>query len=127
MGTRARYSYPEVQGLETQARTQDRKPQHCPKATGASGGPGATWWPSETGGELSLGHPSPDPYCFQVTGPKAPWNQAVTTHEQEITRGTCRLSKGGSVGGPSLLQNNSPRRAAASVPSDGRPRGLPPR
>lgn len=63
-------------------------------------------------GELSLMHPSPGPYCVQVAGPKAPWNQAVTTHEQEITRGTCRLSKDGSVGGPSLLLNNSPRCAA---------------
>lgn len=56
--------------------------------------------------------PSPELYCVQVTGPKAPWNQAVTTHEQEITRGTCRLSKDGSVGGSSLLPNNSPRCAA---------------
>lgn len=62
--------------------------------------------------ELSLMYPSPEPYYVQVTGPKAPWNQAVTTHEQEITRGTCRLSKDGSVGGPSLLPNNSPRCAA---------------
>lgn len=63
-------------------------------------------------GKLSLAYPSLESYCVQVAGPKAPWNQAVTTHEQEITRGTCRLSKDGSVGGPSLLPNNSPRCAA---------------
>lgn len=57
----------------------------------------------------SVSAPSLEPYCVQVAGPKAPWNQAVTTHEQEITRGTCRLSKDGSVSGPSLLPSNSPR------------------
>ena len=79
---------------------------------GPGKGPQVTQRPSETFGELSFVHPSPEPYCFQVAGPKAPWNQAVTTHEQEITRGTCRLSKDGSVGRPSLLLNNSPRCAA---------------
>lgn len=48
------------------------------------------------------------------------------TREQEITRGTCRLSKGGSVGGPGLLLNNSPRCAANICASDSRPRELAP-
>lgn len=100
-------------GGKLMALTQERKPQHClaAKRILAEGLP-VTQRQCETFGKLFFMHPSPEPYCFQVAGPKAPWNQAVTTHEQEITRGTCRLSKDGSVGGPSLLPNNSPRCAA---------------
>lgn len=114
METRARYSHPVAQRQETKALNVGKETTTLSdQQKGPGRGPQSdTVAILRHFGELSLIHPSPEPYCFQVTGPKAPWYQAVTTHEQEITRGTCRLSKDGSVGGPSLLPNNSPRCAA---------------
>lgn len=113
METRARYSHPDAQEWETTALTQERRPP-CPTATWCPGrGPRRDSGSVRHSGELVFCN-MPFPRALLPPGhcPRAPRNQAATTHEQEITRGTCGLSKDGSVGGPSLLPSNSPRCAA---------------